>query len=101
MYWNAVDFKDAYISHLADLSAVEQFHLACALIEIIAKRHAIPPLLDFTAFRPELEVDGVAGFVRRRKSAVASLLAQQAHKSAIKREQNQACLSYAERKQII
>ena len=28
-------------------------------------------------------------FVRRRKSAVASLLAQQAHKSAIKREQNQ------------
>ena len=42
-----------------------------------------------------------AVFVRRGKSAVASLLAEQAHRSAIKREQSHACLSYAERKQII
>jgi len=47
------------------------------------------------------DVPDCAVFVRRRKSAVAFLLAEQAHKSAIKREQNQACLSYAERKQII
>ena len=58
-HFESVDLEDAYISHLADLPAVEQFHLACALIEIIAKRHAVPPFLDFTAFRPQLDVDGV------------------------------------------
>ena len=58
-HFESVDLEDANISHLADLSAVEQFHLACALIEIIAKRHAVPPLLYFTAFRPQLDVYGV------------------------------------------
>ena len=58
-HFESIDLEDADISHLADLPAVEQFHLACALIEIIAKRHAVPPFLDFTAFRPQLDVDGV------------------------------------------
>ncbi len=57
-----IDFEDTDIPHLADLPAVEQFHLACALIEIIAKRHAVPPFLYFTAFRPQLDVDGVTCF---------------------------------------
>ena len=61
MHRYAVDLENANITYLADLPAVEQFHLACALIEIIAKRHAVPPFLDFTAFRPQLDVDGVAG----------------------------------------
>lgn len=56
MYWYTVDLEDADITHLADLLAVEQFHLARALIEIIAKRHAVPPLLDFSGFGPELDV---------------------------------------------
>ena len=83
MYRNSVNFENADITHLADLPAVEQFHLACALIEIVAERNAISPLLDldnllslgnvqaslhcarliagFSRFGPELEVDGVAG----------------------------------------
>ena len=56
MHRDAVNLEDADITHLADLPAVEQFHLACALIEIIAKRHAVPPFLDFSRFGPELDV---------------------------------------------
>lgn len=47
MNWNAVVLEDTDIAHLADLQAVEQFHLASALVEIIAKRHAVPPFLNF------------------------------------------------------
>lgn len=61
-HFESVDLEDADITNLADLPAVEQFHLASALIEIIAKRHAVPPFLDFTAFRPQLDVDGVSCF---------------------------------------
>ena len=46
-YLDAIDFENADIPHLADLPAVEQFHLACVLIEIIAQRHAVPPFPDF------------------------------------------------------
>lgn len=56
MNLESIDLEDTDITHLADLPAVEQFHLACALIEIIAKRHAVPPLLDFSRFGPELDV---------------------------------------------
>ena len=55
----AVYLKNTYVPDGTYLMAVEQFHLASALIEIIAKRHAVPPFLDFTAFRPQLDVDGV------------------------------------------
>ncbi len=55
-HFESVDLEDADITHLADLPAVEQFHLACALIEIIAKRHAVPPLLDLSRFGPKLDV---------------------------------------------
>ena len=62
MHRYAVDLENANITYLADLPAVEQFHLACALIEIIAKRHAVPPLLDFTALDPQLYIHWVASF---------------------------------------
>ena len=62
MHFNAVYFKDADIADLADLSAVEQFDLSCSLVEIVAERNAVAPFLDFSAFRPELDVNGVARF---------------------------------------
>ena len=61
MHRYAVELENANITYLADLPAVEQFHLACALIEIIAKRHAVPPFLDLSRFGPELDVYWVAG----------------------------------------
>ena len=62
MHRNAIDLEDADITHLADLSTVEQFHLASALIEIIAERHAVPPFLDLSRFGPEFDVYWVARF---------------------------------------
>ena len=62
MHLDAVDFKNADITDLPNLSAVEQFDLSCSLVEIVAERNAVAPLLDFSAFRPELDVNGVARF---------------------------------------
>ena len=69
MNLNAVDFKDTDITHLADLPAVEQFHLASALIEIVAQGDAVAPALDLLAFRPGLDVNGVARFEHLAKGA--------------------------------
>ena len=56
---NPFTSEDAANSCLANLPGVEQLELLCSLVEIVAQRYAISPLLDFTAFRPQLDVDGV------------------------------------------
>ena len=58
-HFEIIHAENAANSGLPDLVAVQQLELLRALIEIIAKRHAVPPLLYFTAFRPQLDVDGV------------------------------------------
>ena len=62
MNLNAVNLEHTNIPQLADLSAIEQFDLSCSFVEIVAERDAVAPFLDFSAFRPELDVNGVARF---------------------------------------
>lgn len=38
-----VDLEDAHVTDLADLVRVQQFHLACALIEVVAQGNAVAP----------------------------------------------------------
>lgn len=52
MHRNAVNFKNAANSGLPDLVAEQQLELLRAFVEIVAKRYAISPLLDFTALDP-------------------------------------------------
>ena len=47
MYFHTINFEHANIPQLADLTAVEQFDLPCSLVEIVAKRNTVFPLLDF------------------------------------------------------
>ena len=49
-------FKHANIAELADFIRVQQFHAPGAFVEVIAKRNASVPALDFTTARPELDV---------------------------------------------
>ena len=51
-------FKHAHISQLPDFVAIQQLHSSRALIEVVAKRDAVVPALDFTRARPEFEVYG-------------------------------------------
>ena len=52
-------FKHAHISQLPDFIAIQQFHSSRAFVEVVAKRDAAVPALDFTRARPEFEVYGV------------------------------------------
>jgi len=47
---------------LPDLVAEQQLELLRAFVEIVAKRYAISPLLDFTALDPQLYIHWVASF---------------------------------------
>ena len=47
-----IDFKHARISQLPDFIAIQQFHSSRAFVEVVAKRDAAVPALDFTAARP-------------------------------------------------
>ena len=60
MNFDAIYFEDAHITDLPNLATVKQLDLACPLIENVAERNAISPLLDFSRFGPELEVDGLS-----------------------------------------
>ena len=53
--------ENAANSGLTNLPGVEQLELLGSLVEIVAQRYAISPLLDLSRFGPELEVDGGAG----------------------------------------
>ena len=59
MHFHIINHEHANIPQLSDLSAVEQFDLPCSLIEIVSQWDAIFPLLDFSRFRPQLDVHWV------------------------------------------
>ena len=46
-HFEIIHTENAANSCLANLPGVEQLELLRSLIEIIAKRHAVPPFLDF------------------------------------------------------
>ena len=64
-----VDLEDAHITDLADLVRIQQFHLACALIEVVAQGDAVAPALDLPALGPELDVHRVIGLEHPVKGA--------------------------------
>ena len=49
---HTIDFKNAHISQLSDFIAIQQFHSSRAFVEVVAKRDAAVPALDFTRVRP-------------------------------------------------
>ena len=48
---------------------IQQFHLACALIEVVAQGDAVAPALDLPALGPELDVHRVIGLEHPVKGA--------------------------------
>jgi hypothetical protein len=46
---------------LPDFIRIQQLHSACALVEVVAEGDAAVPVLDFSASRPEGEVEGFWG----------------------------------------
>ena len=50
---HTVHLEDAYVAELADFVAVEEFHAACAFVEIVAEGDAAVPVLDFAGTGPE------------------------------------------------
>ena len=58
---HSIDFKYAGIAKRAYFVGIKEFHAARAFIEIVAERDAAVPELDFTAARPEAEIDWVGG----------------------------------------
>lgn len=58
----AVYLKNTNDTKLSYLLTIEQFEALRSFVEVIAERDAVVPLLDFSAFRPQLDIDGVAGF---------------------------------------
>ena len=65
---HSIDFKYARIAERAYLVGIEEFHVARAFIEIVAEGDAAVPELDFTAARPETEVDWVGGLEHEAES---------------------------------
>jgi len=59
-YRNTVNLENTYQTGSANLSAVEQFELLGALVEVVAQGDAVAPALDFPALGPELQVNRVA-----------------------------------------
>ena len=56
---HSIDFKYARIAERAYFVGIKEFHATRAFVEIVAERDAAVPRLDFTAARPETEVDWV------------------------------------------
>ena len=61
-HFKIIHAENAANSGLPDLVAVQQLELLRAFVEIVAKRYAISPLLDFTAHDPQLYIHWVASF---------------------------------------
>ena len=53
---HAIYFKHARISQLSDFIAIQQLHSSRTFVEVVAKRDAVAPALDFTRARPEFEI---------------------------------------------
>ena len=56
---HSIDFKYAGIAEGAYFVGIEEFHVACAFVEIVAEGDASVPELDFARACPEAEVDWV------------------------------------------
>ena len=56
---HSIDFKNAGIAKRAYFVGIEEFHAACAFVEIIAEGDAAAPELDFTAACPKADVDWI------------------------------------------
>ena len=69
MHLYSVNLENTYQTGSANLSAVEQFELLGALIEVVAQGDAVAPALDLPALGPELEVNRVAGLEHPAKGA--------------------------------
>ena len=69
MHLYSVNLEYAHVTDLPDLARVKQFHLARALIVIIAQREAIAPALDLPALRLELQVNRVIDLEHPAKGA--------------------------------
>ncbi len=69
MHRYAVDLEDTHVTDLPDLARVQQFHLACALIEVVAQGDAVAPALDLPALCPKLQVNRVTGLEHPAKGA--------------------------------
>ena len=61
MHLYSVNLENTYQTGSANLSAVEQFELLRALIEVVAQGDAVAPALDLPALGPELDINRVAG----------------------------------------
>ena len=58
---HSIDFKYARIAEGAYFVGIEEFHAACAFVEIVAERDAAVPKLDFTRACPKAEVYWLRG----------------------------------------
>ena len=56
---HSIDFKYTRIAEGAYFVGIEEFHVASALVEIVAEGDAAVPELDFAGACPEAEVDWV------------------------------------------
>ena len=59
-HFHVINAEHADQSGRSDLPAVKQFELLGALIEVVAQGNAVLPFLNFPAFRPKLQVNGIA-----------------------------------------
>ena len=69
MHLYSVNLENTYQTGSANLSAVEQFELLGALIEVVAQGDAVAPALDFSALRPELDANRVSSLEHPAKGA--------------------------------
>ena len=65
----SVNLENTYQTVTANLSAVEQFKLLGALVEVISQGDAVAPAVDLPALRPELQVNRVASLEHPAKGA--------------------------------
>ena len=73
-YRNTVNLENTHQTGSANLSAVEQFELLGALVEVVAQGDAVAPALDLPALGPELQVNGVASLEHPAKGADVNTL---------------------------
>lgn len=66
-HFKIIHAENATNSGLSDLVAVQQFELLRAFVEIVAKRYAISPFLDFTALNPQLYIHRVTSLEHHAK----------------------------------
>ena len=56
-----INFEHAYVAELSDFIGIQQFHAACAFVEVISEGDAAGPVLDFPTACPQAEVNRFGG----------------------------------------